>query len=228
MSRKQKLQRELSKLDREYKEKEKSIKENLEYISIKRKESRLNSEDNKLYEKKEDIVKNLKLIYLDGGIYPKYKNDEWNTRNIREEVLSSIKRAYGITNLSHLKASDIEDITQKLIDKELRDSEDLKEIQEKREKVNKEQEIVRKNKEKFENKLSDLRNEKWALQRKIREIDEIKKKRENMKNPKLVKKYLKWKKEEEAQRKIKNIDLEKLRLEVIKDKIINNLEDEED
>ncbi len=228
MNKKQKLQGELAILVEGHKDKEKAIKKNPEYISVKRKMSRLSKEGDKLYEREENIEENLKLIYLDEGKYPKYKTSYNDNRNIREEVLSSIKRAFGITNLSHLKARDIEDITQKLIDKELKDSEDLKEIREKRNKNSKDYDTAREKKEKFEDKPSDLRNKKWVIQRKISEIDERKKKREDMKNPELAKKHSKWKKEEEAQKKIKNINLEKLRLEITKDKILNNLKDEED
>ena len=209
-------------------EKEKTIKENPEYISVKRKISILSKEGDKLYEREENIEKNLKLIYLYEGKYPIYKTSYNYDRNIREEVLSSIKRAFGITNLSHLKAKEIENITQKLIDKELKDSEDLKEIMEKRNKNRNDYDMVCERKEKFEEKLSDLRNKKWEIQRQIREIEEREDRKKDMKNPELAKKHSKWKKEEEAQKKIKNIDLEKLRLEITKDKILNNLKDEED
>ncbi len=231
MTRKQELQKKLSKLNKEYKEKEKSMEENPEYINIKKEERRWGMKSDKLLERRDEIEREIKLIFLDNNRNPKYKSssDSWGQkRNIRPEVLSSIKRAFGITNLSHLKASDIQNITQKLIDLEMKKNEELQKNEEEDEKTKEEHEEVERKEEEFEKRLQDLYDKKWEVERELFKIEEAKKKTKDMKNPEKLKKIERYKKEEEAQKKIKNINLERLRLEITKERIVNSLEDEDD
>lgn len=225
MSKKQELQKELLKLEKEHKKKEKSMKENPEYIEIEKEEKRSSIKENKLWKKQDKIKKEIILIYLYEGEYPIYRQSYWSNRNIREEVLSSIKRTYGITNLSHLRAKDIEEITQKLIDLEIKKNEEYRKSCEEHEKTEEEQEEISKKENKFKEELDDLRHKKWGIANKLSKIEEVEREAKE-KNPEELKKIKKWKKEKEAQKKIKDINLEELRLEIIKDKIVNNLEDE--
>jgi len=230
-TREQKLRKELVKLNKEYKEKEKSIKEIPECISLKKKEKALGKKSSQLYEKEKQIEDEIKFMYLDNTGEPCYKTSSseygaFSERNIRPEVLSSIKRTLGITNLSHLRASQINKATQKLIDLEMGKSEELKKVREEYDKVTDEKEVVIKKIDDFEDGLDDLYNKKWDVERELNRIKEAKERLKDRKNPEKVSKIKKLEKEEEAQRKMSGINLEELRVEITKEKIINNLEDE--
>ena len=118
----------------------------------------------KLWKRRKDIEREIKLIFLDDNGDPRYKSssDSWGQeKNIRPEVLSSIKRAFGITNLSHLKASDIQRITQKLIDSEMEKNEELQKNEEEYEKTREKHEEVERKGGEFEKELDDWSDKRW-------------------------------------------------------------------
>lgn len=233
-TREQKLRKKLSRLNKEYGEKEKSIKQSPEYVLLKKRKRELEKKSDELYKKREETEEKIKLMYLDNTDYPCYKplssvyggyNGE---RNIRQEVLSSIKRTLGITNLSHLRASQIKEATQKLIDLEMDKSGELKKVRGEYEKVTDEKEVVVKKIDGFEDGLNDLYNKRWDVERELDKIKQAKERLKDKKNPEKMSKIKKLEKEEEAQRKMDKINLGELRLEITKEKIVNNLEDEGD
>lgn len=221
---KKKLEEELKRLNKEHKEKKKLLNKSPDYISLEKRKKELEKKTDSLYIKKAEIEENIKLIYLDSEGEPKYKADNWGSRNIRPEVLSSIKRNLGITNLSYLKPYRIEEITKKLINLEEERDKEFKKIEENYYKSESELEKVEHDIETLEKPLEDLDDKKWDVENDLLKIEEEEK---NLKNPD-KKKRERWKKENKAQKKIQNINFEEMRIEIIKDKIINNLKDEED
>ncbi|KKK42244.1 hypothetical protein LCGC14_2181090 [marine sediment metagenome] len=235
-TREQGLRKELKILNTQYKQKEKSIHQSPEHIWLEKREKELEKRGHKLYDEETKIEEKIKLLYLYDTENPCYKPSQsiyggYNgERNIRPEVLISIKRTLGITNISHLRASQINEATQKLIDIDMEKSEELKKVREESEKVSEEEDEMKKKIDEIEEDLNELYNRKWEVEKKINKIKELKQKEKDKKNPKKMSKIKKWEKEEEAQKKMDKINLEEVRIGVTKEKILNNLEyeDEED
>lgn len=221
----------LSVLNKEYDLKEKELKNSPNYTNLHKKWKLIGKEIDELYEKEQEAESIIYDKFLDDERKnPRYLNTENDSRNIRQEVLNSIKRGSGIKNLSLLKAKDIERIVEKLIDKELSENEELRNLKKERyskesarDKISKEMEKMKKELNPIEREISELNRKKWDAERreeKAKEMADSKKRG-----------YFKFEaRKQEAKKKLRenfNDIIEKVRLEVTKEKILMNLEDEE-
>ena len=139
--RKQELKRQIKKWDKQEEERVEKICSTEEIQKLYKKRKKLQKKSNKLYEETEKIEEDTDLIYLNEGsvspIYTNYDDGYWENdrRNIRKETLNGIKRGLGIKNLSLLKASEIEEVVEKLIKKKLNDNKEYQEKIEERETI---------------------------------------------------------------------------------------------
>lgn len=224
MASKQELQKELKIIKEELKRKKKELRENKEYIALKRKKSRLEKEQEEFDAGQSEIEKEINLVYLDkeeGN--PQYKTNDWDGRNIRQEVLNSIKRTLGITNLTILKPSEIEHLVKNLINSDLEKNKEYKELFEKSGKIGERIDEIEKGIEILEKPSDDLNNKIWQIERNIEE-----RKREKAKDPSQKNKAEKEKRRREAREKFDGANLEEIRSGIKKEKIMNELEGDED
>ncbi len=198
------------------------------------KKKKLQDESSQFYEEIGKFKEGNTLIYLNNDSYPKYTNYDsyWggSERNIREETLKGIKRVLGITNLSSLKASEIEEVVKKLIDKRLNNNKEY------HGKINK-RDIIEEEIEDIEEKIDELKGEKkdfWEkeseLYNKINRTEREEEIKRDLKNPQKRNRAKRLSKREEARIKLKNFNskLEDIHIEIIKERIVNNLEEEDD
>lgn len=231
--RKKELKKQITKLDRKERERTDKIRGTDEYKKLEKEEKRLEGRENKLYGEIQKIKADTNRIYLIDDGTPKYTNREgyWSgsERNIRKETLNGIKRALGITNLSSLKGSEIEGIVEKLIDTKLNNN---KEYQEKVKEYDLVEETIEDIDEKKTKLIEVIDTTFWKrrqeLHNKLGEIERRERIKRDLKNPKKREKAKRWKKEEEAREKLKNVPdkLEEIHNEVIKERIVTNLEEE--
>lgn len=233
MTTKQELKKQIAKLNRQETEMNKEIKATDEFKKIDKERKKLKAKSNKLYDETYKIRKNTTLIYLDNGDRtPQYNDSEsWGGygRNIREETLKAIKKGLGITNLSFLGAKEIENVVVKLIDTKLKNNKEYQDKKIEHGEINDRLDILSIEKDKLFGKTDKVWNERSELYQKLSRIEKREQRRKDLKNPDTKKKAKRWKGEDEARKKLKLIDeksLDKIHTEVIKHRIVNDLEEE--
>ncbi len=234
MKTRQELQKQLKTLQKKEKERVEKICSSEEFQKLYKKGGNLQEESNKFYDIIGKIQTDNSLIYLDDDKSPTYTNYDSNwggsERNIREETLKGIKRALGITNLSSLKASEIEEVVQKLINNKLNNNKEYQEKIDERIRIDEEIEDIDEKKDKLSERRDGFWEEESKLYKRINRIEREEQRKKDMKNKEKRKKAIKCQKRDEAREKLKNINnkLDKIHTEIIKERIVNNLEEEED
>lgn len=226
--RKKELKEEIAKLDKEYKSKEKEIKLTKEYTDLETERKNLEKEKENIDKKIDKTHEEINEKYLDSGNYPYWQSGEYGSKNIRNEVLNSIKRSLGIKNLSLLKGSDIEKITRELIEKEKSSNKELSGLWNKREKNEERIEEMEKKQGELREEAEDIYEKSRVLNQELYRIEEMEKKAEELKDTKKVAYKKRWEAKERAEKELKqNFKkiVEEVRIGVIKEKIVNELED---
>ena len=230
---KKKFEGELEVLEKEYRDKDEEIKQTPEYKKLEREKVGLAEECENLEEKEGIILEEIRKKYTANGKRPSYsKSDYYYGMNIRKEVLNSIKRSLGIKNISLIKASAIEDIANRLIDEDIKNNKEIKEIRDKYSEngtrigdIKKKQQNLNKPSDEIFNKISEVRAIIWVINNKLGKLTKL-----NDKNA--LAKEKRWKMKEEVEKKLKtNFDeiIKDVKRNVTKELIMTNLsENEED
>ena len=233
MGKKEELKKRIKELDGKYKKKYREVETSPEYVALEKEVNAIRKEKDELSKEETEINSSITGKFLESGAFPSYSYSSGyyasSDKNIKQEVLNSIKRGLGIKNLSLLKGSDIERITKELINRETNKNRRLKEINKKWNVKNKRIEEIWKRQENLMKEARDIYREGHELERELKKIEEKEDKINELQNPKKSAYLKRWDLKEKAEKEIKdNFDevVERVRIGVIKESILNNLKEE--
>lgn len=222
----QEIKRKIRELDKKIKTIENRGKSTEEYKKLDNEEKKRYKERKILDSKISEIKRDIRLKYLDENTsHIIYKETEYPSRNIRPETINAIKRVLGIKNISLLNNGEIIGVVEKLIDNQLDKNKEYQNAKRKDEENEDRLDKIEVEKNKLRDNTDKEWNERQALYTKLDKIDKIKR----YDNEKDKKKMERWKKEDETRKRFKKFgeNLDKIDIAITKEKIVNDLEEEE-
>ncbi len=220
MNKKEKIKVEQRKVRLEQKMGEKKIRSSKIYKELKKQEEIFEAEIEKLNEDEGNLEKELYSSYLTNySTFVCYvsSSSDWGSdgeKNIDKSVIEAIKFALEIKNIGLLKGSDVERITESIIEIEKKENEEynkkLKEIRNKRKKFREREREAGKEKDKLFIETRKLDSKWWDLNDKLNQI-EVK---EKIDNPKIKKQKQLSDKRYDARKRLEEMDEGKFAREV--------------
>ena len=228
---KEKLEKDLDKLEKEVYELEKEIHKTKEYKNTERSIQRAGDKKESLEREEKNLLENIREKYTYDGKEPFYGISTYRSKNINPEVIKSIKKVLGIKKITYLQPREVERITERLIEIEIGEDEGhkdkLKDIKKRIREWEERDEKYERKKEFLLKPATKLGNKRWRVENKLDEIH----RQETSNTPKEIEwritEKLQIKKGKELSKNFNGV-VNKIRIEVIKEQIVNNLEDEED